>query len=106
MAKYGDGSKYGSGVKYVKTGTPVVPPPPPPIDFRKHKHQHKEHAMNDRDAARCDMLKRSGDFGVENVALFQPVPPATDEFYGVVGKAVQEEQFEKWLGITFLAFVF
>lgn len=33
--------------------------------------------MNDRDAARYDSLKRVGDFGVENAALFQPVPPAT-----------------------------
>jgi hypothetical protein len=33
--------------------------------------------MNDRDAARYDMFKRVGDFGVAHGALFQPVPPAT-----------------------------
>jgi hypothetical protein len=78
MPKYGDGSKYGSGVKYAKAGTPVVPPSPPPLDFGRYKQQQrKDRIMNDRDAARYDAMKRTGDFGVENAALFQPVPPAT-----------------------------
>jgi hypothetical protein len=78
VAKYGDGSKYGSGVKYAKAGAPTIPTTPPPLDFGKYKpQQRKDRIMNDRDAARYDMFKRVGDFGVNHAAEFEATPPAT-----------------------------
>ncbi len=76
MAKYGDGSQYGRGVKYGKSSPPPVVIPPT-VDSSKYKHHYKEPKMNDRDAARFDMMKRVGDFGTERVAEFVPVPPST-----------------------------